>query len=148
MALRTSDLSGAATLVGEGYGVAPTALDFVDLTASSDYSLLILPAGPFDLLGQEIEWFPTANGASFNADFLNAFSLSQPGTTALDLSSLGDGAQGSITEDPQLGSGSVVFSTGQLSEFLFVAAEGAIDGNDVKNVAQTAASKMDAVLGG
>lgn len=148
MALRTSDLSGAATLVGEGYGVAPTALDFVDLTASSDYSLLMLPAGPFDLLGQEIEWFPTANGASFNADFLNAFSLSQPGTTALDLSSLGDGAQGSITEDPQLGSGSVVFSTGQLSEFLFVAAEGAIDGNDVKNVAQTAASKMDAVLGG
>jgi hypothetical protein len=149
MALRTSDLSGAATVVGEGYGVAPTVLDFVDLTASSDYSLLMLPAGPFDLLGQEIEWFPTANGASFNADFLNAFSLSQPGTTALDLSSLGDGAQGSITEDPQLSSGSVVFSTGQLSEFLFVGtAEGAIDGNDVKNVAQTAASKIDAVLGG
>ena len=122
MALRTSDLSGAATLVGEGYGVAPTVLDFVDLTASSDYSLLMLPAGPFYLLGQEIEWFPTANGASFNADFLNAFSLSQPGTTALDLSSLGDGAQGSITEDPQLSSGTVVFSTGQLSEFLFVGA--------------------------
>jgi hypothetical protein len=147
MALRTSDLSGAATLAGEGYGVAPTVLDFVDLTASSDYSLLMLPAGPFDLLGQEIEWFPTANGASFNADFLNAFSLSQAGTTALDLSSLGDGAQGSITEDPQLSSGAVVFSTGQLSEFLFVG-KGAIDGNDVKNVAQTAASKIDAVLGG
>ncbi len=82
-------------------------------------------------------------------DFLNAFSLSQPGTTALDLSSLGDGAQGSITEDPQLSSGAVVFSTGQLSEFLFVgAAQGAIDGNDVKNVAQTAASRIDAVLGG
>ena len=43
----------------------------------------------------------------------------------------------------------MVFSTGQLSEFLFVgAAQGAIDGNDVKNVAQTAASKIDAVLGG
>lgn len=149
MALRTSDLSGAAALAGEGYGVAPTVLDFVDLTASSDYSLLMLPAGPFDLLGQEIEWFPTANGASFNADFLNAFSLSQPGTTALDLGSLGDGAQGSITEGSQLSSSTVVFSTGQLSEFLFVgAAQGAIDGNDVKNVAQTAASKIDAVLGG
>jgi hypothetical protein len=149
MALRTSDLSGAATLIGEGYGVAPTVLDFVDLTASSDYSLLMLPAGPFEILGQEIEWFPTANGASFNADFLNAFSLSQPGSTALDLSSLGDGAQGSITEDSGLSTGVVVFSTGQLSEYLFLGApQGAIDGNDVKNVAQTAAGKIDAVLGG
>jgi hypothetical protein len=149
LALRTSDLSGAASLVGEGYGVAPTVLDFVDLTASSDYSLLMLPAGPFELLGQEIEWFPTANAASFNADFLNAFSLSQPGTTALDLSTLGDGAQGSLTEDSQLSSGTVVFSTGQLSEFLFVGAPpGSIDGNDVKNVAQTTASKINAVLGG
>src|SRR6185312_16918914 len=148
MALRTSDLSGAATLVGEGYGVAPTVLDFVDLTASSDYSLLMLPAGPFDLLGQEIEWFPTANAASFNADFLNAFSLAQPGATALDLSSLSDGSQGTLNEDPQLSSGAVVFSTGQLSEYLFVgSAGGAVDGNDVKNTAQTAASKIDAVLG-
>ena len=149
MALRTSDLSGAATLVGEGYGVAPTVLDFVDLTASSDYSLLMLPAGPFELLGQEIEWFPTANAASFNADFLNAFSLAQPGATALDLSSLSDGAQGTLNEDPQLSSGAVVFSTGQLSEYLFVgSAGGAVDGSDVKNTAQTAASKIDAVLGG
>ena len=149
MALRTSDLSGPASLVGEGYGVAPTVLDFVDLTASSDYSLLMLPAGPFELLGQEIEWFPTANGASFNADFLNAFSLSQPGSTALDLSSLGDGAQGSIAEDSQFSTGVVVFSTGQLSEYLFLGApQGAIDGNDVKNVAQTVAGKIDAVLGG
>jgi hypothetical protein len=148
MALQTSDLSGEARLAGAGYGVAPTVLDFVDLTASSDYSLLMLPAGPFDILGHEIEWFPTANGASFNADFLNAFSLSQAGTIALDLSSLGDGAQGSITENSQLSSGAVVFSTGQLSEFLFVGTQGAIDGNDVKNVAHTAASKIDAVLGG
>jgi hypothetical protein len=43
----------------------------------------------------------------------------------------------------------VVLSTGQLSEYLFVgAARGAIDGNEVKNTAQTAASKIDAVLGG
>ena len=65
------------------------------------------------------------------------------------LSSLGDGAQGSVTEDSQLSSGTVVFSTGQLSEFLFMGAPpGAIDGNDVKNVAQTVAGKIDAVLGG
>jgi hypothetical protein len=108
----------------------------------------MLPAGPFDILGQETEWFPTANGASFNADFLNAFSLSQPGSTALDLSSLGDGAQGSITADSQLSSGAVALSTGQLPEFLFVGA-GAIDGNDVKNVAQTGVvSRIDVVLGG
>ena len=127
----------------------PRRLDFVDLTALSDYSLLMLPAGPFDLLGQEIEWFPTANGASFSADFLNAFSLSQPGTTALDLGSLGDGARGSLPRTRSSSSSAVVFSTGQLSEYLFMgAAQGAIDGDDVKNVAQAAASRIDAVLGG
>jgi opacity protein-like surface antigen len=145
IALRTSDLSGGATVIFQGYGVHPAILDFVDLANSSEYDVLMVPAGPFDILIQEVEWYPTANGASFNSDFLNAFALSQAGTTALDLSSVGDAAQGSITQ----GSGAVVFSSGQLSEFIDMGvAQGAIDSNDVTNVAQTAASKIDAVLGG
>lgn len=148
MALQTSDLSGPAEIVANQYSVDPAILDFVDLRNSSEYDVLMLPAGPFDILIQEIEWYPTANGASFNSDFLNAFSLSQAGSTALDLSSIGDGAQGSITQDSQLSQGGVALTKGQLSEFIDVAvAQNSIDSNDVTNLAQTAASKIDAVLG-
>ena len=104
----------------------------------------MLPAGPFDALDQEIEWYPVANEASFFADFANAASLSQPGTTALDLSSLGDGAQGSVTVGSSFSQGQVFFSSGHLAEFIFMASEGAIDGNDVTSVAQAAASRIDA----
>jgi hypothetical protein len=146
MALQTSDLSGPAEIVANQYSVDPAILDFVDLANSSEYDVLMLPAGPFDILIQEIEWYPTANGASFNSDFLNAFSLSQVGSTALDLSSVGDGAQGSITPDSQLSQGGVALTKGQLSEFIDVAvAQSSIDSSDVTNLAQTAASKIDAV---
>jgi hypothetical protein len=149
LALQTSDLSGEATVVGGGYAVEPAILDFVDLANSSEYDVFMLPAGPFDLLVQEVEWYPTANQASFNSDFLNAFLLSQAGSSALDLSSLGHGAQGSITQDSEVSIGAVVFSTGQLSEFIEMGAiQAPISSDDVTNVAQTAASKIDAVLGG
>ena len=135
LALRKSDLVGKAT-VSKEYLVDPAAI--------SDYSVFMLPAGQFDALDQEIEWYPVANEASFFADFANASSLLQPGTTALDLSSLGDGAQGSVTVGSSFSQGQVFFSSGHLAEFIFMASDGAIDGNDVTSVAQAAASRIDA----
>src|SRR5207237_9632709 len=73
LALRKSDLVGKAT-VSKEYVVDPSAI--------SDYSVFMLPAGPFDVLDQEIEWYPVANEASFFADFLNASALAVHGTTA------------------------------------------------------------------
>lgn len=135
LALRASDLVGKAT-VEKQYVVDPSAL--------SDYSVLMLPAGQFDLLDQEIEWYPSANEASFFADFEHAVALSQSGATDLDLSSLGDGAQGSVIQGSPLSAGIVAFSSGQLAEFLFVGNQGTIDATDVTNIAQTAAAKIDA----
>jgi hypothetical protein len=138
LALKASDLVGKAT-VEKGYLIDPAAI--------SDYSVFMLPAGPFDLLDQEIEWYPTANEASFFADFANASALAQAGTTALDVSSLGDGAQGSVTQgtgNNPLGTSMVVFSSGHLAEFIVTIVQGTIDPNDVTNVAQTAASRIDA----
>src|SRR6185437_8819642 len=83
LALRASDLVGQVT-VDKRYVSDPAAI--------SDYSVFMLPAGQFDGLDQEIEWYPSANEASFFADFENAAALAQDNTTALDLSSLGDGA--------------------------------------------------------
>jgi hypothetical protein len=135
LALRKSDLSGKAT-VGQGYVVDPAAI--------SDYSVFMLPAGQFDALDQEIEWYPAANEASFFADFENAAALVQPGTTALDLSSLGDGAQGSITTTSSFSQGQVFFSSGHLAEFIFMGSEGPVDSDDIMSVAQAVASRIDA----
>jgi hypothetical protein len=133
LALRAFDLVGPAT-IDKQYVIDPA--------ANSDYSVIMLPGGPFDILDQEIEWYPAANEASFFADFENASALAQAGTTTLDLSSLGAGAQGSVTERSSISTGLVVFSTGHLAEFIFTAVQGAIDTGDVTSVAQAAASKI------
>jgi hypothetical protein len=135
LALRATDLVGDVH-VDRGY--------FNDPVAISDYSVFMFPAGHFDLLDQEIEWYSTANEASFYTDFANAATLAEKGTTALDLSSLGDGAQGSVTHQSALDTGQVFFSSGQLAEFIFMASLNSIDPNDVMSVAQTAASRIDA----
>jgi hypothetical protein len=135
LALRKSDLVGQAT-VSKAYVADPAAI--------SDYSVFMLPAGQFAALDQEIEWYPVANEASFFADFEHASALAGNGTTALDLSSLGDGAQGSVTAGSSLGTGLVVFSSGKLAEFIFLGTRGSIDPSDVTSVAQAAASRIDA----
>jgi len=135
LALRATDLAGQVS-VDRGYVVDPGAI--------SDYSVFMFPAGQFDLLDQEIEWYSTANEASFYTDFANASTLAQKGTTALDLSSLGDGAKGSVTENPSISMSQVFFSSGQLAEFVFMGSLDAIDPNDVMSVAQAAASRINA----
>jgi secondary thiamine-phosphate synthase enzyme len=67
----------------------------------------------------------------------------------LDLSALGDGAQGSVTTGSSLSTGQVFFSTGQLAEFIFMGRQKSINPTAVTNVAQAAANKIDAAgLGG
>lgn len=134
LALKASDLVGKVT-ADKRYVVDPAAL--------SDFSVLMVPAGPFGVLDQEIEWYPTTNEASFLADFEHAAVLAQAGTSAVDLGTLGDGAQGSITQGSPLGAGLVVFSSGHLAEFLFVESK-TLDAAAVTNVAQIAASRIDA----
>jgi hypothetical protein len=135
LALRSSDLAGKVT-TSKGYVVDPAAV--------SDFSVFMLPAGPFDALDQEIEWYPVANEASFYADFENAAALSQPGTIPLDLSSVGDGAQGSVTGGSSLSTGQVFLSSGHLAEFIFVGDQGSMSTDSVTSVARTAAHKIDA----
>lgn len=135
LALRSSDLAGKVS-ASKGYVVDPAAV--------SDFSVFMLPAGPFDALDQEIEWYPVPNEASFYADFENAAALSQPGTTPLDLSGVGDAAQGSVTGGSSLSTGQVFFSSGHLAEFIFVGNQGSMSTDSVTSVAQSAAHKIDA----
>ena len=134
LALRRADLSGKVTVTKQ-YVVDPAAI--------SDYSVFMFPAGPFDALDQEIEWYPVPNEASFFADFENAAVLSRGGTTALDLSGVGDGAQGSITVGSGFSGGQVFLASDHLAEFIFTADDGPISSAAVKNVAQAAANRID-----
>jgi hypothetical protein len=135
VALRKTDLVGKVS-VSKAYVVDPAAV--------SDFSVFMLPAGPFDALDQEIEWFPVANEASFFADFANAALLSRKGTTAFDLSAVGDGAQGSVTVGSDFSGGQVFLSSGRLAEFIFMVSEGSISSDAVTSVAQAAAKRIDA----
>jgi hypothetical protein len=135
LALRKADLRGKVS-VTKGYLADPAAI--------SDYSVFMLPAGPFDALDQEIEWYPAANEASFFADFENAAMLAQKGTTALDLSGVGDGAQGTFSPGSKYSAGQVFFSSGNLAEFIFMAKEGSVSSDAVTTVARAAASRIDA----
>lgn len=136
LALRKSDLVGKATVIKGGYVVDPAAI--------SDYSVFMVPAGEFDGLDQEIEWFPSANEASFYADFENAVALAQPGSLPLDLSSLGDGAQGGISDLSGFSEGQVFFASGHLAEFIFMESDVEVDSSHVTIVAHAAASRIDA----
>jgi hypothetical protein len=135
LALRRADLRGKVS-VTQGYIADPAAI--------SDYSVFMLPAGPFDALDQEIEWYPAANEASFYADFEQATMLAQKGTTALDLTGIGDGAQGSVSPSSDYSGGQVFFSSGHLAEFIFMAKAGSISSDAVTKVAQAAANRIDA----
>jgi hypothetical protein len=135
LALRKTDLVGKAS-VSKAYVVDPAAI--------SAYSVFMLPAGPFDALDQEIEWFPVANEASFFADFVNAVVLARKGTTALDLSAVGHGAQGSVTQGSDISGGQVFLASGRLAEFIFMVSAGSMSPHAVTSVAQAAANRIDA----
>ena len=70
--------------------------------------------------------------------------LSGQGTTALDLSAVGDGAQGSVTVASDFSGGQVFLSSGRLAEFIFMVSEGSMSPDAVTSVAQAAANRIDA----
>jgi hypothetical protein len=138
------DLSKLALLASDLVGPASVdKLYVVDPAAISDYSVFMLPAGQFDALDQEVEWYPSANEANFFVDFENAATRAETGTTVLDLSALGNGALGSVTERSDLSSGAVFFASGHLAEFVFMITQGSINSSDVTSVAQAAATKIN-----
>jgi hypothetical protein len=134
LALNTTDLNGTATVNSQGYGVDPLAL--------SDFSVFMDPAGPFTLLDQESEWFATANQAAFEADFATAQALGG-GATPLDLTGVGDGAQGVIENGSGAGAGQIVFSSGHLGEFIVAIGTTTVQTSDLQSVAEKAAGYIN-----
>lgn len=153
MALATTDLSGPATLGYEQYELSDVGRPWgrqPDYKAVSTYFVAMAPAGPVDVLYQDIEWFSTANQANFYADRFFAAEEGRSGAAkVLDLSSLGDGARGVVGNDSPGGSAFVIFSKGRLAEVLQVSSSlTPLQASDITTVAQTAANKINATYSG
>jgi hypothetical protein len=151
LVLQTSDVGGPATALGTFYTV-----DWGNPTAVSDLTAGMDPAGAFDEIRQQIEWCPTANQASFAADLSYALGLERrekiPLERPIDLSGVGDGAQGfigALNEGKPGQVGSVIFSTGRLFESLSLFGHSSPEAPQVQGLAQTAADYINAAdLGG
>jgi hypothetical protein len=131
LALNPTDMNGQATISSENYQPWPFAL--------SGYALFMSPAGQFDLLEQNIAWYPTANEASFNV----AARVGPLGQGSLDLSSIGDGARGFLSNGSSGGFAVLGFSSDQLVEILAMGSPNAIPTSQVKSIAQTVANKIN-----
>ncbi len=138
LALQTSDLTGQVTALAHNYHVGGPLSSF----AVSGFWANFIPAGQFQTLSQQIQWFATANQASFNADFAAAFLdlYNDP----LDLSSLGDGARGAVDNQNGGGEATLVFSSGQLEESIMIfSSTSAVQSSDVEGIAQKVANYID-----
>lgn len=146
LALGPADLTGTATVLEHDYLVDPAAL--------SAYVLDMNPAGQFHDVSQEIEWYSTANEATFLttlgaatlADELGYLFGEVPNVTPVDLSGVGDDAHGYLLrfglEDDIA---EVGLSRGQASDFAVVSNSAApIQASDVQSVAQAMATHLDA----
>ncbi|HJU37461.1 MAG TPA: hypothetical protein VJ716_08605 [Gaiellaceae bacterium] len=141
LALQTSDVPGPATAFVHSY-VAGSPLSSFTV---SEYWANFIPAGPFNFLEQQIQWFATANQASFQADFDAAFldRYQHP----LDLSSLGDGARGAVENrgsEDNTGYATLVFSSGPLEELVVFASDNPIQPSDAQSIAQRVANYINA----
>ena len=151
LALTTSDLTGTATIGNQAYAVDPAAL--------SAYAIDMNPAGQYDRLTQQIEWYATANESTVITELEQATVGSElgaligvaPTITPVDLSSIGDNAKGEIllfsVNGQSVYIGMVGLSRGQASDFvLFTSAS--LQASDVQSVAQAAATHLDAGVTG
>lgn len=140
LAAKTSDLGGPASLGQQGYAVDPAAI--------SDYTVDIAPAGPFDTLAQDVEWYPTANQAAFETDWYTAF-WSDSTSETLDLSAIGHGAHGVISHFDSAGDvGMFTLNTGHMAQFVVVDGKTGVQAPPLQALAQTLTNRLDTIYTG
>lgn len=156
LALTPADLGGSATLGDHAYAIPNS-------PALSDYELDYQPAGSFDEVSQDINWFPTANDAAVIARieaaglayvFASGLLGTPPGQfTPVDVSAVGDDAYGGIVSIAQTGQptvyiGFVGLASGHASDVVLAASQSQIQAADVTNLAQVTANRLAAGLAG
>lgn len=122
----------------QGYGTNPPAI--------SGYSMLLTPAGPYDLLQQEIDWYPNATEATYEAAFQLASFYEFAafpgggGITSVDVSGAGDGAQAAMMTGGGLGE--VVLARGPAVDMVIVIGD-SFTASNLQNLAYVTADRLD-----
>jgi hypothetical protein len=140
LALKTSDFTEPATLAGQGYSVDKGMISCFDVAMS--------PAGSFDLLGQEVQWYATANQAAFEADWRNALFLSAGNLHRFSQMSIGHGLQGAWGFIGKSAGGMFTLTVGRLDVFVLVVDKSTVSPGDLMTLAQTLAIRLDTVYTG
>lgn len=156
LALQASDLGGPATVGDHGYATPST-------PALSAYGIDWNPAGAFADVSQIIAWFPTVNDATVLTgleETVIAHSLAEGLTgvvagqfTPVDLSAVGDDATGAIVsiaqpQQPTIYLTVIALSSGQVSDLVLAGSQSQLQASDVVSLAQAAANRLNAGLGG
>lgn len=147
LAAKTSDLSPAATLKHQGY--------LVNRGVISAYEVEMSPAAPFDSLTHDIEWAATANQAAFETDWYIAYWSDETAlfgdkpSDTIDLSGIGHGAHGVIAHFGKEGDVAVfTINVGQLAQYVTVESKHSVQASPLQALAQTLATRLDAVYTG
>jgi hypothetical protein len=154
MALPAADLGGTATIGHEGYSKPR---DSLDQNALSAYDLAMAPGGSFAYLAQEVlvgrnefevEYYAAIEAAAAVAGLGSAVQA-----TPVDLGSVGDNAGGELLTIA-LATGQTVYEAvvvlfrGRYLDFVVAASTSQLSATDVQSLAQAAASRLNAGLGG
>lgn len=152
LTLAAADLTGTALLGYHTYVVDPAAL--------SAYLLNMNPAGQFQQLTQEIEWYATVNEATVITALEGAIVASEfgvllgvtPTVTPVDVSAVGDNAKGQIllfsANGQSLYIGLVALSRGHASDLVVVSSLSQLQASDLQTLAQKTATHLDAGVTG
>ena len=148
LTITAADLRGSAIVGEHTYAV--------DTAALSAYLFNMNPAGQFQQLTQELEWYATANEATVITALEQAVVASEfavllgvtPTASPVDLSAVGDNAKGQIlffsANGQSLYIGMVGLSRGQASDLVLVSGASPLQASDVQSLAQAAATHLDA----
>ncbi len=145
MVIQASDvgMSHAVNLF-QSYATAPPAL--------SSFFMVMEPAGTYDDLEQEINWWPTATEATYGETYGggSAFSLGffgDSGGSPVDLSGVGDNAIGYLDTSGGSSNVTITLTNGQAGESISAYSDAILKDTDVQKLAQAAANRLDAGLG-
>lgn len=147
LVLQQGDVAGGpAQIQDQAYFVDPEALAAYEIYFESTGS-------PWSQVSQEIEWYSTANEATYWAGYdqalFTALIAGSGPVTPVDLSSVGDNAVGSEIQVPGGGTAYIVLiglSRGKAMDFVIAEAQTAIQATDIQTLATSVASRLDAGL--
>jgi hypothetical protein len=147
--LQPSDLSPSTIVISQGYSL--------DVEAISSYSIDLRPAGVYGEVLEGINWYANANEATwagtFNGDEVAALAGFGNGATSVDVTAAGDNAKAAILPigTGANGDGSTAVLSlwqGQATDILIAQSASQMTPSDVQSLAQKAADRLNAGLGG